>query len=89
MVVRETRQIFNLSDIKAVRFQCRHCKREVVQSLASAEVGQRCPLCKEEWESTLPGDPRSANYFLIEYAKQLLNSPAAMTIRFEIDGEEA
>ena len=88
-MVKETRQVFDLSDIKAIRFQCGHCKREVVQPLDTAEVTKKCPICKEEWEANLPGEARGPNYALIRYMKELvrIDSPK-MTVRFEIEGDE-
>ena len=89
MMVKETRHIFDLSDIKAVRLQCKNCGREAVQSIKATEVPKICPFCREEWEVDLPQGSRSMNFLLIYYMKELLKSETErMVIRFEIDGEE-
>ena len=87
-MVKETRHIFDLSDIESIRLQCTHCKREVIQSIGSAEVPKVCPMCQEEWECNLPGDARGHRYHLLRYMKEILKDKSPpMTIRFEIDGE--
>ena len=88
-MVKETRVIFDLSDIKAVRLQCSHCGREAVQSVESTEVPKRCPFCNEDWDLDLPNGHRGSSYSLIRNIQTLLKKDTPlMTIRFEIDGEE-
>ncbi len=48
-MVKETRHIIDLSDIKAIRIQCGHCDRETVHPPDRAKVPGRCPICEEEF----------------------------------------
>ena len=51
MVAMETRQIFDLSDVKAFRFQCAKdsCRAEVVLEDISRTPDQ-CPICGQQWK---------------------------------------
>ena len=93
MMVKQTRQIFDVGDLLAVRLRCNQCDRETVQTLATAEVPKNCPMCYAEWEDDFSGPTRGDNWQLIRAMKALLkeaknNPPSRMTIRFEIDGEK-
>ena len=87
-MVKETRHIFDLTDIKAVRLQCNSCKKEFVQSLVDNTIPDYCPSpkCDRRWENAQKTD----NYHLLRAARAILFDPTSlpMTIRFEIDGEE-
>ena len=86
-MVKETRQIFDLSDIKAVRLQRAHCKREAVQSAQTTEVPKRCPFCGQDWELNLPQGHRGLNYASIRDIQALLREDTPlMIVRFEIEG---
>ena len=89
-MVKQTRHIFDISDIKAVRFQCGRCKKEAVQPLEAAEVERECPFCHEEWEVTIPGAARGDSWSMVYSMRQLLRrvDSLRMTVRFEIDGED-
>ena len=94
-MVKETLQIFDLGDLKAVRFHCNHCSGEVVQSILAYKMLKRCPLCAVEWEEQrMPNEPMGANslfaraiqdvlHTLAPWADQMQGLP--MTMRFEID----
>ena len=90
-MVKQTRQIFELTDIKAVRFKCNGCEGEFVQELKKGLIPEMCPnpICDQIWEK--PNDTTD-NYWLIRAAKSILSPakdrPPPMTIRFEIDGED-
>ena len=87
-VVKETRQIFDLRDIKALRLHCAHCGGEAVQAVSTTEVPKQCPTCREEWEPGLPNGNRSENWQLVHTMKRLLKvDTPRMTIRFEIAGD--
>ena len=87
-MVKETRHIFELSDIKAIRLKCSHCKREAVQSFEDTEVPKRCPFCHEDWEIEGPSGQRGMTYHAIRDLKNLLIQEGNLvTIRFEIEGE--
>ena len=90
-MVKETRHIFDLSDIKAIRLQCPCCHREAVQSVEDTDVSTRCPFCNADWESNdLPNNQRGLAYHLVRNLKSLLcQQSTPVVIRFEIDGEEA
>ena len=91
-MVKQTRHVFDVEDIKAVRIQCNHCKGEVVQSAPVYKYPLRCPLCSCEWvrdlpnAAPLPPDPNQELARAIMAVLQANGLPA--TIRFEIDGEE-
>ena len=88
-MVKETLYIFDLVDLKAIRFHCNHCKGEVVQSILAYKMPKKCPLCAQEWEEQgLPTEPMGPNSSLaraIQVVLQMKGLP--MTIRFEIDGD--
>ena len=87
-MVKQTRQIFDLSDIEAFRFQCRHCKNEVVQTKTNYKTPDNCPLCDESWEKRDNG--LGPNHLLMRGIKDVLQSEnLPMTVRFEIDGGKA
>lgn len=89
MMVKQTRHIFDLTDIKAVRFRCSGCGGELVQSLSGAAIPTVCPspACDERWAPAQSTASDTAG--LIEYARKVLLHPdPKMTVRFEIDGEE-
>ena len=71
-MVKQTRHIFDLTDVKAIRLRCGHCEKEAVQSIQTAEVPKRCPFCCEEWESDVPNATRSYNFFLVLNMQELL-----------------
>ena len=89
-MVKETLHIFDLGDLKAIRFHCNHCQGEVVQSILEYKMPKKCPLCAEEWEEPRvqsgPMGPNSLLARAIQDVLRMKNLP--MTIRFEIDGEE-
>ncbi len=90
-MVKQTRHIFDLADVKAVRLQCNQCKGEVVQSAPVYKYPLRCPLCSCEWVRELPAgvphpDPNQDLARAIIAVLQANGLPA--TTRFEIDGEE-
>ena len=87
-MVKETRHIFDLSDIKAVRYQCRYCKGEVVQELLKYKVPDKCPLCGEIWEERRGNVPMEPNSLLARAIQDVLRAECLpMTVRFEIEGE--
>ncbi len=92
-VVKETRQIFSVTDIKAIRLQCKgkekgtgnDCQTEVVVSLDNPNV-ERCPKCWGEWREKR--DYTDPNNLLVSAIKAVVDAPpTAMTVRFEIDGD--
>ena len=86
-MVKQTRHIFDLSDIKAVRFQCRHCEGEVVHAISNYKIPDSCPLCGQSWEKRDNG--LGPNHLLMRGIQDVLRSDnLPMTVRFEIDGEE-
>ena len=89
MMVKQTRHIFDLSDIRALRLQCAHCGREAVQPIKATEVPKQCPLCREDWEDDYPNGNRGDNWRMVAAMRRLLKADSPrMTIRFEIDAEE-
>ena len=85
--MKETRQIFSVADIKAIRLKCngKDCKAEVVVSPVFPYV-DRCPQCGQAWRE--PTNRQDRHYFLLNAIKEIVEQPTEfVTIRFEIDGE--
>ena len=84
-VVKETRQIFSVSDIKAIRLQCKKCQTEVVVSPQASYVNHQCPQRYQEWQGLRNHiDP---NGLLLRAIKEIIETPPTlMEVRFEIDG---
>lgn len=94
MMVKQTRIVFDLTDVKAIRFHCNVCGSEfVLGSLTDpkSSIPEWCPdsSCGQRWEN--PND-RSDNYALLRAVKALLDPlrdpTLPMTVRFEVDGED-
>ena len=90
-MVKETRQIFDLGDVRAVRFRCSRCGDECVQSLDAIDIPLQCPRpqCEQVWEP-VDSSGKSDRHWMLYYANRLKlheKSPP-MTVRFEIDGEQ-
>ena len=84
-VVKETRQIFCVADIKAIRLQCKKCQTEVVVSPQAPYVNRQCPQCYQEWQGLT--NHTDANGLLLGAIRAIIETPPTlMTIRFEIDG---
>ena len=89
MVVKQTRIIFDLNEVSAVRLHCEHCHGDAVQAIKATIVPKQCPLCHEDWEVDLPQGGRGDNYALVRNMQRLIKADTPkMTIRFEIEGEE-
>ena len=88
-VVKETLHIFDLGDLKAIRFHCNHCQGEVVQSIMAYKMPKKCPLCAEEWEEPqMQSEPMGPNRLLTRAIQDVLRMEGLpMTIRFEINGD--
>ena len=85
-VMKETRQIFSVADIKAIRLKCsgKDCQAEVVLSPVFPYV-ERCPQCGQAWRGQR--NRHDANDLLLNAIKEIIEQPPELvTIRFEIDG---
>ena len=86
-MVKQTRHIFEISDILAFKLRCNTCKGEMASSLGDLVRIVVCPLCGVTWDiSGEPSPTRETLRALRELARQ---SDPSRTIRFEIDGDEA
>ena len=82
-MVKETRVIFDLAELKAVRLQCGHCSVEVVYKNLEFSMPSDCPLCGEAWDTA-----SGLNKALARAIRSVMRADELpMTIRFEIDGE--
>ena len=93
-MVKETRTIFSLDDIRQVRIVCSNCGGEIARSLTKSSnmLPERCPNCFEEWwdrnhkpmavEATI-----DALKAVDRLMKVLDVEDGPITVRFEIDGE--
>ena len=84
-MVKETRQIFSVADIKAIRLQYKKCQTEVVVPPRAPYVNLRCPQCHQEWQGLT--NHMDANGLLLSAIKEIIETPPTlMAVRFEIDG---
>ena len=84
-VVKETRQIFSVADIKAIRLHCKKCQTEVVVAPQVPYATLRCPQCHQEWQGRT--NHMDANGLLLSAIKEIVERPPTlMAVRFEIDG---
>ena len=86
-MVKQTRIIFKVPDILAVRVECGHCGNEVSLRLDSDKtLPMDCPMCTCSKWLLGTNAPR-----IIEALRYALGAEpgAQVTVRFEIDGEEA
>ena len=89
MMVKQTRHIFKVGDIDAVRIQCSStgCRSEWIVPLGNVNIPLECPSCESRWT---PKSNRSTK------AEAVLKALAAIVdypddhieLRFEIDGED-
>ena len=93
MMVKQTRHIFDLTDVEALRFHCNGCGGEVLVEVLKYEMPDCCPLCKESWDDSGPAmgsgtAPTMGPSRLLARAIQdvLRAKNVPMTVRFEIDG---
>ena len=87
MMMKQTRLVFDSSDIVAVRLQCQHCGREAVQPLKQTEVSLACPFCDEPWDCSKTGYPRDHEWQLIRAMQNIVGRERRMCLRFEIDAD--
>ena len=88
MMVKQTRIIFDLNDIEAVRLQCSHCGGEIVNSVVEVEITSACPQCGKKWEPVEPNGYRGKNWELLRVLKEIIASTLPMRVRFEIDHQD-
>ena len=82
-MVKETRIIIGLSDIKTLRFQCNHCSGVLAIKLEATErMPEHCPLCTSRWQ--VNGD-MAAN--VLRDLRHLLHQDKTVEILFEVDAE--
>ena len=87
-MVKETRHVFDLKDITAIRLHCEHCGRDAVQSIARTDVSKQCPFCHQDWEADYTGGNRGDNWQIVRAMQRLLKTESpSMTLRFEIETE--
>ena len=83
-MVKETRYIFDLSDLDALRFRCggETCNHEVVMLLNNGgDLPFQCPSCGKQWYTPGPGNNLSAH--LLELLRKL-SSPHGGTVPVDI-----
>ena len=87
-MAKETRHVFELCDIRAIRLHCNRCDREAVQPIKQTEVPKQCPLCGAEWELDFADGLRGDNWRMIHAMRSLVKAESpSMTVRFEIEAE--
>lgn len=91
-MTQETRIIFELTDIKAVRHQCPKCQGELVHQIGELDplkdFPKQCPLCRAMWgDYENPLFERYCSF--LDALKKITEIPnPAIRLRFEIDWEE-
>jgi len=90
MMVKETRIVFDLSDITAFKVRCSasSCGSEITASLENLSGLTACPVCREGWE-----DSRTQVSAVRETLRALRNlqrdpNPSRQIV-FEIDGDDS
>ena len=95
-LVKQTRILFEPTDIIQVRIVCTKCKGDIGHPLhrRSFQLPDKCPHCHEEWkDERFPMDRMAAETLkLLEAANYLSKATEAdsspFMVRFEIDGED-
>ncbi len=89
MVMKQTRHIFDLGDINAVRIQCNgdDCHSEWIIPLGKIAIPSECPSCELRW-TLRNGHSTNTERFLRALGEVLKFPDQQIAIRFEIDGEE-
>ena len=81
-MVKESRIVFEIGDIKGIRVQCHKCKGEVVQSFKSNfYMPSQCLLCNEPWA---PPGRDFATAELLRSFHAVLRQELPMTVRLEL-----
>ena len=85
-MVKEVRIIFDLDDIRGIRYQCSRCGGEVVQRIDGCrDAPSSCPLCDHPWihaELT-----KGVNYAVVDALRKVIRQEGKlpMKLRFEMD----
>ena len=92
-MVKETKIVFELSDLTAIRFVCTACEGEVVHpndskstnpNARKLDIPERCPSCNKPWEREYSS--RQLAEKLMELLQWIPNvDNPRIAIRFEID----
>ena len=93
-LVKETRHIFSLDDIRHVRIICVKCCGEIARPLSQSSnvLPKKCPNCLEEWWD-IHSKPRAveATTETLKAIHRLMKilevDDTPITVRFEIDGD--
>ena len=91
-MVKETRIVFGLEDIQAVRFTCTNpnCRKDIGHKLSQgvSVLPARCPWCQHGWS---PNDDsvRAVNTLLEILAKLPKSEGKVVEVSLELDGEES
>ena len=85
-MVKQKRLIFELRDLKAVRFRCKNCGGEVTIDPAGQHrtMPSKCPLCGQSWEQ----DAHETR-LLWNQLQATINKESSAALVLEIDLEEA
>ena len=89
-MVKETRIIFDVNEVKYLRVLCKKCGAETLYNFGTQPRPFACSACNTSWN---PGTNEQAYCYhfhqLMETLKSLKSvSSEAMDIRFEIEGEQ-
>ena len=87
-MVKETRIVFELTDLVMVRLHCPDCSGEVSQSLESTDpIPDHCTLCRAEWKPPSKSDSNAVELIrLIRRARR--ESTPRVSLRLELDAEQ-
>ncbi|MDE0002736.1 MAG: hypothetical protein OXQ29_08580 [Rhodospirillaceae bacterium] len=87
MMVTQTRHIFEVDDLVAVRLQCQACGSEAIHTVERTDVPYDCPFFGGAWE-VAQGTPRGDLWQVIRALQGLRSqTEPSVTIRFELDAD--
>ena len=84
-MVKETRIVFNLSDIKRVKFSCASCNGHVGMEETWDFLPHACPWCNRSWDNNEATQHANALLKLLTFNPKVENP--SVVISLEIDGE--
>ena len=90
MLVKETRIIFDLGEVKLLRVLCKKCEAETLYNFGGQPRPFQCSACNTSWSPGNNEQGYSYNFHSLMKALQILRSmdSEALDIRFEIEGVE-
>ena len=85
-MTKETRIIFDMSDLTAVRTECESCRSEVIYKINPTQrsLPEECPWCGSNWRED---QTRTQRMFLEMFLSLRTQSSRVVRLRLELDGD--